>query len=248
MKSTSLRLSLAATVMAAGCGDKVTITAPGGATATANIVHQVTVSPSSATLSPGDKITLAVSVNADAGVADRTVAWSSSNIAIAKVDQNGVITAGTTVGTATIIATSKADPTITGATLVTVIPASSGVPATVSVVSINGTYAGSGAATTNSCNFNGSVDITLNVDVAGSGSGTASVTHRSAGNATINETLSCTASGQTVSCSGSGTYTGSGTTYSVSDVFTESNNALSDVETFSGPGSCRTTYTITGTK
>src|SRR5262249_10397646 len=162
-------LLLAASVLATGCGDKVTITAPNssatGTTGTTNTVHQVTVSPSSATLSPGDKITLAVSVDADAGVADRTVTWSSSNTAIANVDQNGVITAGTTAGTTTIIATSKADQTVKGATLVTVVPASNGAPATVSVVSINGTYTASGPATTNSCNFNGAVDITLNVDV-----------------------------------------------------------------------------------
>jgi uncharacterized protein YjdB len=249
MKNISRCLLLAATAMAAGCGDKVTIAAPStSGPSTTTSVHAVTVTPSFATLNSGDKITFAVSVDADPGVTDRTVTWSSSNSAIASADQNGVITGGTTAGVATITATSKADPRIRGAALVTVVAAGAGGPATVTISSINGTYSAGGPATTNSCNFNGSVDVTLNVDVAGSGAGTATVTHKSAGNAVINETVSCTASGQTVSCTGSGTYTGNGTTYSVTDVFTESNNALSDLETFSGPAPCKTTYAITGTK
>lgn len=125
------------------CGDKVEIpaavqTAPSTPT---TIVHQVVISPGSATLNTGDKITLASSVVADAGVTDRTVTWSSSNTAIASVDANGVVTAGATAGNVTITATSKADSSVKGAALITVLGAGSGSPATVTISSINTTLA-----------------------------------------------------------------------------------------------------------
>jgi hypothetical protein len=126
------------------CGDKVTIPeAPStAASAPTTVVRSVTISPSTATLNPGDKITLASSVNADAGVTDRTVTWTSSNTAIATVDLNGVVTGGTTAGNVTITASSKADPTVKGAALITVVPAGSGAPpATITISSINTTLA-----------------------------------------------------------------------------------------------------------
>lgn len=148
------------------CGDKVEIQAP-TTTPVSNVVRSVTVSPASATLNQGDKITLAASVNADAGVTDRTVTWTSSNTAIASVDANGLVTAGTTAGTTTIVAASKADASVKGAATITVNPApGQGAPATVTIASINQTLCTPTCVSVpaNLANVAGQIDVTLNVE------------------------------------------------------------------------------------
>jgi uncharacterized protein YjdB len=119
-------------LVTAACQDTI-MTPPGTPTPVGTSVHSVTVSPGSATLNPGDRLALVAFVTADAGVTDRAVTWSSSNPAIASVDANGIVTAGGAAGNVTIIAKSKADPTIGGAALVTVM--SGGPPPAVSVAS-----------------------------------------------------------------------------------------------------------------
>ena len=70
------------------CGDK--IVQGTWNTAVDSVVHSVTVSPSSVPgMKIGDKVTLAASVDAGAGVTDRTVQWSSSNTAVVTVDAAG---------------------------------------------------------------------------------------------------------------------------------------------------------------
>jgi len=102
------------------CGDKITVP-PAVVTPTPSpVVRSVTVTPGAATLNVGERLTLAASVNADAGITDRTVTWSSSNASIASVDVNGVVTA-VGPGNATITATSRADATVKGAAIVTVV-------------------------------------------------------------------------------------------------------------------------------
>lgn len=151
------------------CGDKVTVpqqtttVVPPGTT-----VRGVTVSPASATLNVGDKITLAASVNADAGVTDRTVTWSTSNAAIATVDANGLVTAVAS-GNATITASSKADATVKGAAIITVNGGgNNGAPATVTISSVNQTLCvvggGCSSVPANLANVVGQIDVTLNVD------------------------------------------------------------------------------------
>lgn len=94
----------------AACGDKF---GPGlSSTPPGFTVVAVIVMPRSATLDPGGQAVLAASVSAEAGVADRSVTWTTSNSLIASVSANGVVTAGTAAGTATITAASKADPTV----------------------------------------------------------------------------------------------------------------------------------------
>lgn len=156
------------------CGDKVTV--PGITTTTPpNVVHSVTVTPDRATLNQAvagiaaDKITLAVSVDADAGVTDRTVTWTSANSAIASVDQAGVVTAGTTAGTTTITAASKIAPDVKGASLITVVASGgTGTLPTISVSTINQTVCVVGGACTsvpaNLGSVTGQIDVTLNVD------------------------------------------------------------------------------------
>lgn len=153
-----------ASVGLTACGDKVTV--PGTTTTPAGtVVHQVTVSPSSASLNVGDKITLGVSVNADAGVTDRTVVWSSSNSAIATVSAAGLVTA-VAPGTATIVAASNVDRTVTGAAVVTVAGGNGNVP-TVTISSINFTNGAGQSVPVNLNAVNGQIDVTLNVDSNG---------------------------------------------------------------------------------
>src|ERR1043165_6618705 len=62
------------------CGDKVPLPPPVTTTTVpSNVVRSVTVTPASANLNVGDKVSLTASVNADAGVTDRTVTWSSGD-------------------------------------------------------------------------------------------------------------------------------------------------------------------------
>ncbi len=155
-------VALATVASLTACGDKVqqSVTQPGD-----TVVHSVTVSPSTvSSLAVGAKVTLAVSVDADAGVSDRTVTWSSSNTAVATVDQTGTVT-GVSGGTTTIIAASKANPQVTGAAVVTV---AASVSATVTIGQINQTICvvggGCNSVPATLTNVANQLDVTLNVD------------------------------------------------------------------------------------
>ena len=114
-----VRLSFAGLLAFAGatltaCGDKVTIP-PAVNPPVDSVVHSVTVSPPSATIAIGGTITLGVSVDAGAGVTVRTVSWSSSDPAVATVGAADGKVTGVKAGTATIIAKSTKDPSVSGA-------------------------------------------------------------------------------------------------------------------------------------
>lgn len=160
-----------ATVSAAGL---VTAVAPGAATITATAtadanfkagsqitvtgsgVRSVSVAPNNAILPTGQTLQLVANVDADAGVA-RTVTWSSSNTAVATVSASGVVT-GVSAGNVTISAASSVDPTVTGASAITV---RNPVPASVSISNIT---AGGLGAPVNINNVFGQIEVTLNVD------------------------------------------------------------------------------------
>jgi hypothetical protein len=95
-------------------------------------VHSVDITPLSEFASPGHTVAFTAHVNADAGVTDLGVTWSSSSLGVATVNADGVATALAS-GTATITATSDADSTKSASASLTV---------TTSVASINGTYTG----------------------------------------------------------------------------------------------------------
>lgn len=84
-------------------------------------VRSVTISPTVATLTAGDRLTLAATVNADAGVTDRTVRWRSNDATVASVSTAGLLT-GLRAGTTTVTAQANADTTISAAVAVTVKP------------------------------------------------------------------------------------------------------------------------------
>lgn len=88
-----LTMGLGLAFVVAACGDDVTVQEAPQPTPS---VRSVIVSPSSATVAPGGSFTFGAAVEADAGVA-RTVTWSSSNTAVANVDQNGVATSSSTI-------------------------------------------------------------------------------------------------------------------------------------------------------
>lgn len=159
------------------CGDKVqtsqitlTTTPPA-----AGVVHSVTVSPASVTINVGGTAQLAASVDADASVTDRTVTWTSSDATVATVSTSGLVT-GVKAGTVTIVASSKASPTVQGAAAVTVGGGSNVVP-TVTISSLNTTVCtptctsvpanlqnfGTGGAPATT----GQLDVILNVDSQG---------------------------------------------------------------------------------
>ena len=154
-------LAIAGASFATACGDKVTVPP---AQAQDSVVHSVTVSPPSASLNIGDKFQFGASVDAGPGVTDRTVTWSSSNSAVASVDQTGLVTA-VAAGNASIVATSKANTQVSGAASVTVAAV---VHASVTIGQINQTtcVVGGGCASVPAQlgNVANQLDVTLNVD------------------------------------------------------------------------------------
>ncbi len=99
-------------------------TAPVTVTVTTIPVASVTVSPSSATLHPGDTVHLTATPRDSAGNAlgGRTITWSSDSVAIATVSSSGLVT-GVAAGAATIRATSEGK---TGTAAITVTAPSGG--------------------------------------------------------------------------------------------------------------------------
>lgn len=107
MQQVSRKLLLAGVLafgtLTAACGDKVQLTQVDAVKG----VQSVSVSPQNASINVGTTITLAASVTADAAT-DKSVSWTTSNSAVATVDQSGKVT-GISAGTVTVIATAKAD-------------------------------------------------------------------------------------------------------------------------------------------
>jgi len=138
------------------CGDKVNVTqaAPDSA------VTAVTVSPPSANLNVGDKITLVATVTAGAAQTNRNVTWTTSNAAVATVDATSGLVTAVGGGTTSIIAASSANPSIKGASAITV---GAVVQPTVEISTINQTV-GSGSVPATLSNIAGQLDVTLNVD------------------------------------------------------------------------------------
>lgn len=81
-------------------------------------VTGITLSQTTATLTEGESLTLTATVAPD-NATDKTVAWSSSNAAVATVDNNGVVTA-VAEGTATITAKANDGSGVTASCVVTV--------------------------------------------------------------------------------------------------------------------------------
>ncbi len=211
-------------------------------------VHNVLVTPDSATLNPGDQLLLIASVDADPSVKNRRVTWSSANPAIASVDLNGLVTAGTTTGTVAIAAISNANPNFLGASFITVVPPGTQ-PTKVTVTSINGTYSGSGAADQNSCNLASPVVASAIVSVDGSGHGALSLTYTVAGT-TFTAPIVAALNGTTISFSGGAAPTIGGQTYNETDNGSWSGNTLTDTQTLvsQGAGACVARYNFTFTR
>jgi hypothetical protein len=119
-------------------------------------VRSVRVSPDNAIVPTGSTLQLVANVDANAGV-PRTVNWASSNTAVATVSNTGVVT-GVAAGSASITATSTADPSISGVAAITV---RNPVPATISIAAIT---AGALNIPVNVNNVAGQIEVTLNVD------------------------------------------------------------------------------------
>jgi len=187
------RSVLAAGVVALGlaaCGDNVTVTNPPPVTP---IVHSVTVVPQSQTVTVGQTgVTFVASVSADSGLV-KTVNWSSTNLTVATISSAGVITA-LAPGQATIVATSIADNTVTGAGSLTVVSPVPNISAftvtpTNASISVGGTLQANSSVTV----ANGSPAATIswassNANIASVGASSGSITGVSAGTAVITAT------------------------------------------------------------
>lgn len=153
-------LSLAALVASAlsGCGDTA-----GAPMYTGPAVEEVLVSPPALTIAVRGTIQLAASVQLALGNTNRTVTWSSSDSAVARVDQTGTVT-GLKVGTVTVVARSNGNPAISGAATVSV--NGSGFTSAVMIGSINAQYCTSGGGCTwglaNLDSIAGQIDVILN--------------------------------------------------------------------------------------
>lgn len=150
-------------LVAAACGDKVTV--PAAVTTTtvtttaAPKVNSVTVTPSNATMNIGDVITMVAAVNADAGLAT-TVSWSSSDATKASVDATGKVTALAATPGVAICAASTVDAGKKGCGQVSVNAAGVTIPATVRIVSIT---AGNLNTPVNNAAVAGAVNVSLSV-------------------------------------------------------------------------------------
>jgi len=140
------------------CGDKVQVQGP-STPAVDSSVKSATVTPPTANMNIGDKLTFFASVSTGAGQKDHTVTWSSSNTTVATVDATGVVTAKA-AGTTSIIATSNADKSQGAAASVTV---GAGAITTITVATIN-QKTGLTSVPANLAAVVGQLDVTFNVD------------------------------------------------------------------------------------
>lgn len=124
-----------------------------------SLVHAVVVSPPNVTISVGSTLSLGASVDADASVTVRTVAWSSGDSSIAKVSAAGLVT-GVAPGTTAIVAAATAAPNVKGTATVTVMPAP---PPPVPTIGILG-------ATTTSCVGSQCTELPADLQNFGTGS------------------------------------------------------------------------------
>ena len=83
-------------------------------------ILQFHVLPASLELAVGESATLVGYIAADAGVADRTVLWSSTDTLVASVNSQGLVLAKS-LGIATIVASAEADPTFRAISVVGVL-------------------------------------------------------------------------------------------------------------------------------
>ncbi|HEY9228055.1 MAG TPA: Ig-like domain-containing protein, partial [Gemmatimonadaceae bacterium] len=159
----------------AACGDKVTV--PGITTTPPDLtVKGVSVSPTNITLPVGSSLTVGASVDAGAGVTDRTVTWTSADASIATVGATDGKVTGVKAGVTSVTAASKADPTQKASVAVTVTPVNVNQP-TVSISAINQTVCVIGGACNsvpaNVQNFGtatggtGQLDVVVNVEPNG---------------------------------------------------------------------------------
>jgi hypothetical protein len=168
MKVLRYSVIAAVAIIAAACGDKVTVTAPQTVTTTTTTtttttpvgkVNSVSVAPATATLTIGQTISMTAAVNADAGIAT-TVTWSTSDATKATVSTVGLVAAVAATPGVAICATSTVNVGVKGCGSVVVTAASATVPATASVA---GVFAGSLTTPINPANVTGNVFVQVNL-------------------------------------------------------------------------------------
>ncbi|HEX6809389.1 MAG TPA: Ig-like domain-containing protein [Gemmatimonadaceae bacterium] len=135
-------------VTARGAGNATITATSGGVSGTSSVAVQalaapvatVSMSPTSASMVTGDTITFTATPRDSTGTAlgGRTITWSSSNAAIAKVSSAGLVTA-VAVGSATITATSEGKTGTAGVTVFVPPVASVAVSPHSATVATNGT-------------------------------------------------------------------------------------------------------------
>lgn len=146
-------------LVGAACGDDVTVAPPPPPPEPG--VRAVTVAPDGATIAVGASLTFTAAVTTDPGAAAPTIAWSSSNNAIATVSAAGVAT-GVAVGSVGIRATATSGTSSASGVATLNVSTTSVTPATVSIQSIE-----QGGVPQNLNDLDGQVDVRVNLERGG---------------------------------------------------------------------------------
>lgn len=146
-------------LVGAACGDDVTVQPP--PPPPDPVVRSVTVAPDGAQIRVTEKLKFIASVTADPGAATPTIAWSSSNTAVATVDAAGEATA-VAVGSVGIRATATSGTSSASGVATLNVVSSTVTPATVSIQSFE-----QGGVPQNVSDLDGQVDVRVNLERGG---------------------------------------------------------------------------------
>jgi len=146
-------------LVGAACGDDVTVTPPPEPPTPG--VRTVTVAPDGATIRVTEKLKFFAAVTTDPGAATPTIAWSTSNTAIATVDAAGEAT-GVAVGSVGIRATATSGTSSASGVATLLVSNTTVTPAIVSIQSFE-----QGGVPQNISDLDGQVDVRVNLDRGG---------------------------------------------------------------------------------
>lgn len=214
--------TIAATILPEDGGDEISISGTIEVVKTAPGVLGITMANETATVYSGEDYTISATVEMEDGYSPAKISWSSNDASVARVDENGVVSARD-VGTAIITATAGEK---TAEIAITVVenpngtpPADSQIEGQVSDESITGTSTGSGDS--------GSADSgTTGSSTGSSNTGSSSTGSNSTGSSSSNTGSSTDSTGNTGSSTDSSTTGSSSTDTTATEGSSELNGSI----------------------